>query len=147
MRSYKVKSITIGILAALALTACSGSEEPTSSPPESAPTSGASSDSAATPATPPTSAPGSESGPTLDVTVKGDSVSPNAERIQVDAGETLLVRVESDRAGQLHVHSKPQQFIDFKSGTSTSELVIKIPGIVEIEEHDTSAVVAQVEVQ
>lgn len=82
----------------------------------------------------------------LAVSIDGDSVSPNAERIRIDAGEALLLRVTSDRPGQLHVHSKPEQFVDFDSGTSTSELVIDTPGIVEVEEHDTSAVVAQLEV-
>ncbi|GAW49711.1 MULTISPECIES: hypothetical protein [unclassified Nocardioides] len=92
----------------------------------------------------PTSEP--EQGPVLRVTISGDDVGPNAEAIEVPAGEPLTVWISSDRPGQLHVHSKPEQFVDFGKGVSTHELVVETPGAVEIEEHDTSAVVARVRV-
>jgi hypothetical protein len=87
-----------------------------------------------------------EQDPVLRVTISGDDVGPNAETIEVPAGEPLTIWISSDRPGQLHVHSKPEQFVDFAEGASTHELVVETPGTVEIEEHDTSAVVAQVRV-
>ena len=83
----------------------------------------------------------------LSVTIDGDSVLPNAEGIDLGVDEELRIEVTSDRAGELHVHAKPEQFIDFKAGTTKTSLVIGTPGSVEIEDHDTSAVVALLEVR
>ena len=85
--------------------------------------------------------------PALSITIKGKAVQPNAQELDVDAGEALLIAIESDRAGELHVHSKPEQYVDFAAGSTTKRLTIETPGSVEIEEHETSAVVAILEVR
>jgi hypothetical protein len=86
-------------------------------------------------------------GPVLEVTIDGEDVSPNGQRIELSRGEPLVIEFRSDRAGELHVHAKPEQFVEFPAGSSTRELVIDVPGLVEVEEHETGAVVAQLEVQ
>ena len=86
-------------------------------------------------------------GPTLEVTISGDKVGPNAQQISVDVGEPVTITFETDRAGELHVHSKPEQYVEFPAGSSRKELVIKTPGTVEVEEHDSEAVVAVIEVR
>lgn len=83
----------------------------------------------------------------LVVTVAGDDVTPNAQELTVQAGEPLTIEFTSDRAGELHVHAKPEQYVEFGKGTTTAELTIDVPGSVEIEEHETGAVVALLEVQ
>lgn len=83
----------------------------------------------------------------LSVSINGTEVLPNAQAIELGVGKVLLIEVVSDRAGELHVHSKPEQFLAFKEGTTNAELVIETPGSVEIEDHDTGAVVAMVEVR
>ncbi|MXG91978.1 hypothetical protein [Nocardioides flavescens] len=83
----------------------------------------------------------------LVVTVQGDDVTPNAQELTVQAGEPLTIEFTSDRAGELHVHAKPEQYVEFGEGTTTAELTIDVPGSVEIEEHETGAVVALLEVQ
>jgi len=83
----------------------------------------------------------------LVVTVEGDRVTPNAQELTVAAGEPLTIEFTSDRAGELHVHAKPEQYVEFDEGTTTTELTIDVPGSVEIEEHETGAVVALLEVQ
>lgn len=85
-------------------------------------------------------------GPALAVTVKGDAVGPNADEISLKVGEPLTITFSADRPGELHVHSKPEQYVEFAAGKSDKRLVISTPGTVEIEEHDTGAVVAVVEV-
>ena len=86
-------------------------------------------------------------GPVLSVTIDGQDVGPNAEEIDLDTGEKLTIDIQSDRAGELHVHSTPEQFIEFDAGTTSARLVIETPGSVEVEEHDTSAVVALITVR
>ena len=78
--------------------------------------------------------------------IGGDTVSPNAKRISVEAGDPVTITFTTDRAGELHVHSKPEQYVEFGRGTSEHELVVTTPGTVEVEDHDTGAVVAVLEV-
>lgn len=78
----------------------------------------------------------------LDVAVDGDAVTPSAAAVELDAGEALTLRITSDRAGELHVHARPEQYVEFGPGTSEHELVVDAPGSVEVEEHESGVVVA-----
>lgn len=161
------RSAILVLLIAVGLAACGSAEEPnetgaepssgtsqqssatTSASPSpsatpSAPTPSASSPSASSPST--TTEP-TPSGPTLEVGIDGDEVTPNAAEVDLAVGEPLTINFDTDRGGELHVHSKPEQYVEFKPGRSTQELVIETPGSVEIEEHDTEAVVAVVQVR
>lgn len=134
------------LIAGLALSGCAG---PAENDTESTPTPSPTAPTSSTPTETATSASPSEepSGPTLAVTIKGADVGPNAEQIEVAAGEPITITFDTDRAGELHVHSKPEQYVEFGAGQSTKELTIQTPGTVEIEEHDSEAVVAVVEVR
>lgn len=161
MKRIHLSTAGLALTAALTLSACGGvadetdaasessspsattSEEPTSAPtsePTSAPTSESTASETPTPEPEPTSE--APAGPTLDVTVAGNDVSPNAESIDLGVGEPLTITIESDRAGEFHVHSSPEQYVEFDAGSTTTELVVETPGEVEVEEHDTGAVVA-----
>ena len=85
--------------------------------------------------------------PTLSVTIAGDEVTPNAQELTIEPGETLHVDIESDRAGEFHIHAKPEQYLEFEAGTTQAEVTIETPGSVEIEEHESGAVVAILEVR
>lgn len=132
----------------LALAACGSADEDAALPAE--PTDATSSvtpsaaSSTATPVSPSTES--ADLGPLLTITIDGEEVSPNAEEIHLGTGEKLLVEIDSDRAGELHIHSAPEQFIEFAEGTTDGEIVVNTPGTVEVEDHDTSAVVALIEV-
>lgn len=133
----------------LALAACAGAGEDTAPPAGRADAKSSVTPSVATsPAAPvtPTTEP-TDLGPVLTVTIDGDEVSPNAEEIDLGTGEKLLVEIDSDRAGELHVHAASEQFVEFAEGTTKSEIVVNTPGTVEVEDHDTSAVVALIEVR
>lgn len=137
------------LVAGIALTACAEPADPDAEPTNSASTSPNASQSAppsqtATASSSPTQEP---AGPTLAVTINGTDVQPNAEAITAATGEPITITFDTDRAGELHVHSKPEQYIEFDAGRSTKQLVIQTPGTVEIEEHDSEAVVAVVEVK
>jgi len=61
--------------------------------------------------------------------------------------EELVFEIVSDRPGELHVHSKPEQYVQFDAGRTRAVISMQIPGSMQVEEHDTSAVVAIVEVR
>src|SRR3712207_3383514 len=64
----------------------------------------------------------------VDVTVTGNDVTPVAQSVELAVGETLLLEVNSDRAGELHVHSSPEQFADFEAGASRLDFTFDKPG-------------------
>lgn len=93
-----------------------------------------------------TKTPGS-SGQSLAITVKGDAVTPTNKRIEVKLDQPLTITVRSDRSGELHVHSSPEQHIEFWAGTTTHKITLQVPGVVELEEHKSDTLVAQLEVR
>ncbi len=84
--------------------------------------------------------------PTIDITVVGNRITPNGERLKVGVGQPVTLRLVSDRAGELHVHSDPEQHLEFHKGRSTLKLTIERPGVIDVEEHDTGVVVVQLQV-
>lgn len=94
---------------------------------------------------------GSGSGETvtepIKVTITQDDISPKGERVKVKAGEPFEVEITADRTGSLHVHSNPEQELEFENGTVTREMTIDRPGVVEVESHDPDLVILQLEVQ
>jgi hypothetical protein len=83
----------------------------------------------------------------LDVSIKGDTITPTNKRIPVKKDEPLTVTITSDRSGELHVHSSPEEEIPFDKGTTTKKLTFKTPGVIEVEEHISDALIAQLEVR
>ena len=75
--------------------------------------------------------------------VNGSEVTPSGKAITMSVGDVLTIQVTSDRAGELHVHSSPEQYVAFKAGETRRDLAIDKPGQVDIEEHDTGALVAR----
>jgi hypothetical protein len=83
----------------------------------------------------------SDAGKSQAVTIRGDQVTPSAKRVDLGVGERLSVTVTSDRAGELHVHSSPEQELSFRAGTTALDIVVQSPGLVEVEEHESDAVI------
>ncbi len=139
------------LVLAASLTACGGDGD--TDPPATDPTSTSSpSDSASdTPSDTP-SDPGSESSSADDsvaVTVsrEGGSFTPNGERVELGIGQALVLTIEADEAGEIHVHSTPEQDISYDAGTSEHEIVIDRPGVVEVKSHDPDVILLQLEVR
>ncbi|QNN54802.1 hypothetical protein H9L09_03235 [Nocardioides mesophilus] len=106
----------------------------------SAPVSPSAAGSPGTPAAP------EPKGVVVDVTVEGESIEPNGERVEAELGEPVILHVTSDRAGELHVHSTPEQEVEFDEGETRIELSFDQPGIVEVEDHESGLVVVQLQV-
>jgi hypothetical protein len=83
----------------------------------------------------------------LTVTREGGEFTPNGERVELAVDQTLVLTIDADEAGELHVHSTPEQEIEYDAGTSEHELVIDRPGVVEVESHEPDVVLLQLEVR
>jgi hypothetical protein len=83
---------------------------------------------------------------TIDITIKDRNVKPSGSKVEVKAGTPIHLRIDSDMDGELHVHSSPEQEIEFRSGTTEKTLTIKQPGVVDVEIHQLDKVVVQLEV-
>lgn len=140
-------SAAVALSLTILLAGCSGSDtsDPTPTVDSPSPTRTPSDTPSATSSQPTEEA--TEAGQTLEVSIAGDGIKPNGAALDLAVGEPLTIRFETDRAGELHVHSRPQQIVSFDAGTSTRELVIENPGAVEVEEHQTGMVVAQIKVR
>lgn len=131
----------LALVLALGLSACGGSDDDGGT--ATASDSGSSSSSGSG------SGSGSTSSDAVEVTVtrEGDTFTPNGERVDLAIGQTLDLTITSDVAGELHVHSTPEQEIAYEAGTSEHEITIDRPGVVEVESHEPDQVVLQLEVR
>lgn len=84
---------------------------------------------------------------TLDITFKGDTVKPEGVTVKVEAGKPLKLHIVADKPGELHVHSSPEQEIEYEAGTTEKTLTLDQPGVVEMESHNLDKLVAQLEVR
>jgi hypothetical protein len=125
------------VLAALALTTACGSSGSTSS----ADDDGHDLTAQPTPAT------ASPSGTVVRIKIAGDTVDPTGSRVQVKRGEPVTLLIDADKAGELHVHSSPEQHIEFPAGTSAATLTLDQPGVVEVEDHALDKLIVQLEVR
>lgn len=148
-----VRALAAAAVATALLAGCSDDSGDGSADPSPAPSSSTAESPATetTESTEPTTAPETtepeDAGQSLTVKVTGDQLTPNGELIDLAKGEPLTLTIDSDRAGELHLHAKPEQHIEFQAGTTTHEIVIDTPGMAEIEEHDSGIVIAQLQVQ
>ena len=96
----------------------------------------------------PTASGGGGSGTSSDpiqVTVQDGEITPQGDRVQVEPG-TIHFEVTADTAGELGVHTEPEQYLEFKEGTTSVDVTIEQPGVYEVESHDPDVVVVQLQV-
>ena len=86
------------------------------------------------------------SGTTVDITIKGGKVTPNGERVKAELGTPVTLKIDADTSGEIHVHSTPEQQIEFEKCTSTHQLTIEQPGIIDVEDHALDQVIVQLQV-
>ena len=63
--------------------------------------------------------------------------------MKAKVGQPITLKIDADRPGEIHVHSTPEQEIEFDKGTSTKKLTIEQPGIVDVEDHALEQVIVQ----
>ncbi len=119
------------LAAVLLLSACSAGEE--DDPTISAPAPSAAASSAAAPSVAASAAAPSPSIRTIAVTVAGGAVTGTSGREQVALGESLVIRVTSDVAEEVHVHGYDLKADVAAGGTAEIPLTASIPGGFEVE--------------
>ncbi len=84
---------------------------------------------------------------TIEVTFEGGKVTPSGERVEVSRERGVELVVQADEGGEIHVHSNPEQTLEYGAGTTTLPVTIDQPGVVEVESHDLDQVIVQLEVR
>jgi len=92
--------------------------------------------------------PSSQDPEVIQVTIEGDSVTPNGDRVEVSVGQEIDLEVTADAPGEIHVHSTPEQELEYDEGTSTVTIQpIDKPGTVDVESHSLEKTIVQLEVR
>jgi hypothetical protein len=105
----------------LALSACGSSSSPSSTPTTQTPTK-------------------------IAIKITADSVDPNAAEVKVGLNQPVVLQITSTVAGELHVHSTPEQHVEFPVGYTEKTLTFDKPGVIDIEDHALEKLIVQVEV-
>lgn len=79
----------------------------------------------------------------IEVEIENGGVTPSGERVDVQVGEPIRFKVDSDVADELHVHSTPEHTFAVKAGDDDKEFEFTLnqPGVVEVELHELGDVV------
>jgi hypothetical protein len=84
---------------------------------------------------------------TVDITFKGSTVTPEGAKVKVKAGDPLKLHITADKAGEIHVHSSPEQHIEYGAGSTDKTLTIDQPGVVDVESHSLDKLILQLQVR
>lgn len=85
---------------------------------------------------------------TIEVTIEGEDVTPNGDRVDVEVGQPIELVVTADAEGEIHVHSSPEKELEYGAGTTTlAPFTIDRAGIVEVESHALEKTIVQLEVK
>jgi hypothetical protein len=92
------------------------------------------------------------SGPTetkkISITFEGDTVTPNGERVEVGVDQPIELDITADAPGEIHVHSNPEQELEYDAGSTTLTIdPIDQPGVVDVESHTLEQTIVQLEVE
>jgi hypothetical protein len=84
----------------------------------------------------------------IDVDIKGGNVTPTNQQLQAGVKEQIIIRVNSDVADELHVHSTPEHTFNVEAKPMQSfQFTADVPGKVDVELHKLNKVVATIQVQ
>ena len=109
--------------------------------------------SSAEPTNEPATDPTEESSPepvVVDITIENGEVSPVGEEVEASVGQPIELRVDSDSADDLHIHSKPEQEFEVEADPGTEQLfefTVDVPGQVDVESHETATTIVTLVVQ
>jgi hypothetical protein len=111
-------------------------ESPTDTPSSATPTAGGSGGSQA------------PAGLVVTITISNGTVSPTNASLQAKVGQPIVLRVNSDAADELHVHSVPEHSFRVQgSRGQTFQFTVDVPGSVEVELHHLQRTVATIQVR
>lgn len=82
----------------------------------------------------------------IEVTFADGDVTPKGERVEAGTDQPIDFEITADEPGTIHVHSVPEQEFDYDAGSSTHEITVDKPGLVDVESHQLDQVIVQLEV-
>ena len=144
------RAALVPALVAALLTGCAAGQEQeglASAPVSSTPSAGPSTTQAPT-ATPPAAASPSPAPAvrTVAVAYAGGEVTGTTGREEVPVGEQVVLRISSDVAEEVHVHGYDLEGAVPAGGSVDIPLTASIPGVFEVELHDSGKVLFQLRV-
>lgn len=133
-----VKTLAAAGVVALALAGCSNKE---TAPSGSSSASATATTQLSNPQAPPARV-------YIDVTIAAGTATPLNQQVEAKLGQPIIVRVNSDAADQLHVHSNPEHTFGIKAEKDQQfQFTVDVPGKVDVELHHLDKTVATITVQ
>jgi len=84
----------------------------------------------------------------IDVGIKGGTFTPTNQQLQSGVKEQIVIRVNSDAADELHVHSTPEHTFNVEAKPMQSfQFTTDVPGKVDVELHKLNKIIATIQVQ
>jgi hypothetical protein len=84
----------------------------------------------------------------IDVDIKGGNVTPTNQQLQAGLKEQIIIRVNSDAADELHVHSTPEHKFNIEAKPmQIFQFTVGVPGKVDVELHKLNKTIATIQVQ
>jgi len=85
---------------------------------------------------------------TIDVDIKSGNVTPTNQQLNAGVKEQIIIRVNSDAADELHVHSTPEHSFNIEAKPMQSfQFTVDVPGKVDVELHKLNKTIATIQVQ
>ena len=84
---------------------------------------------------------------TLTATISNGEVAVDDVRAVVDRDAEVTIVVTSDAAAEVHVHGYDRYIRLTEPGTGSTTFVAHLPGVFEVETHDTGLLLFQLEVR
>ena len=84
----------------------------------------------------------------VDVTIKDGKVTPTNEQLKAGIKQQIIIRINSDAADELHVHSTPEHSFNVEAKPMQSfQFTVDVPGKVDVELHNLNQTIATIQVQ
>jgi len=84
----------------------------------------------------------------VDIEIARGAVTPTNAQVQGSVGKPIVLKVSSDVADLLHVHSVPEHTFQVESRPDQEfEFTVDVPGQVDIELHDLNRTVVTIQVR
>jgi hypothetical protein len=84
----------------------------------------------------------------VDVTIKDGKVTPTNEQLEAGVKQQIIIRINSDAADELHVHSTPEHSFNVEAKPMQSfQFTVDVPGKVDVELHKLNQTIATIQVQ
>ena len=143
-----VRAPHVVVMAAAILAGALGGCGSPSDPAETSASDSSSSASTESPAVSTTASAEADDGTIVDINIAGGIVTPTNGEAQGKVGEPIVLKVGSDVADSLHVHSVPEHTFQVEPRPGQQfEFTVDVPGQVDIELHDLNRTVVTIQVR